>query len=115
MIAERWKVTASVLTMPECTVTGYYVQVDGDHCVLTSHDNGCCEDYDLPIIVDPTTIQPVKVKPVRRDIYNENPFVPGKRTHLGNHPYCPNCEKLLGDIDKVRYCPGCGQALFWND
>lgn len=100
MIPERYMVRAVLIgNEPDMIEEGYIIQINGKPHLLVV--NGCNDvtDYDLPIPIDPTTIQPVKVKPSRE-------------TYL-----CPNCNSLL-DPSRYwlhHYCPSCGQALSWND
>lgn len=94
MIPERYMVTAVPVDGGE-RVTGYYT--------------ACVEPMDEPVllhyitdengnsrVIHPTTIQPVKMKPI-----------------MDFGWICPNCgaQKVS---DRVDYCWDCGQALAWD-
>lgn len=105
MIPERYMVRAVPIgNEPDMIEEGYIIQINGKPHLLIV--NGCNDvtDYDLPIPIDPTTIQPVKVKPIE---YVKE--INGK--HYPAHSECPNCKERVDS----RYCQHCGQALSWND
>lgn len=104
MIPERYMVTAVTVDGGE-RVTGYLIPIVGGKWVIAASDGvvpyGCEYAYGVDdfIEIDPTTIQPVKVKP-------------SHETYL-----CPNCDSLL-DPSRYwlhHYCPSCGMALDWQD
>ncbi|MDR1001700.1 MAG: hypothetical protein LBL82_00295 [Oscillospiraceae bacterium] len=76
---------------------------DEDTYIVQHRGDG---DFDI-IAVDPATIEPVAVKPIKSD--------------SGRYYVCPNCEHFC-DKDKnqrtqqpYEYCRLCGQRLDWSE
>lgn len=110
MIKERYMVEGKRLDNGEM-IKGYYVHDKGLEIDLSLDEPST--NYETHLIyvntddcyeVDPTTIQPVAVKPIIKRIFDG--------TKEFNYEHCPNCE--TGIINKkYKYCPHCGQHIIF--
>lgn len=102
MINERYQVSAVPIGVGD-RVTGYFTYTafgaKGFLPSIVVFNGG----QTSPHIIDPATIEPLKVRPKR------------ERTAVGDYR-CPNCNAAFIDgLGTTPYCGNCGQALEWEE
>lgn len=95
MLNERYQVSGAPVSpaYEGERITGYIIGLSRKFLnVIDKYGEGCL------VAVDPDTIEPVRVKPIRyQKSYHE----------------CPNCQAYVHD--QYPHCPDCGMALDWNE
>lgn len=103
-------------------VTGYYGSdyfsestrenhpdcIDQLHCITPNISIDFVSDT---WIVDPMTVEPIKVKPVIRNESAHDVMDPDATC---NFYCCPHCDTHLNEDFRYKFCIECGQAIDWS-